>query len=64
LVAGIHSLKALPWLLKLGAYGGIYIVASLLWLWLAEGATPDRWDAVGGGLALIAAAIILFAPRG
>jgi len=26
------------------AYGGVYIVASLTWLWLVEGARPDRWD--------------------
>jgi small multidrug resistance family-3 protein len=45
------------------AYGGVYIVASLLWLWMAEGRRPDIWDAGGGLLALAAAAIILFAPR-
>jgi small multidrug resistance family-3 protein len=46
------------------AYGGVYIVASILWLWLIEGRSPDRWDLLGAGLALLAAAIILFAPRG
>jgi len=46
------------------AYGGIYIAASLLWLWGAEGQMPDRWDLLGSGLAVLAAAIILFAPRG
>ncbi|MCA1869316.1 YnfA family protein [Agrobacterium genomosp. 3] len=45
------------------AYGGVYIMASLLWLWLAEGHQPDRWDMTGGGLAVVAAAIIIFAPR-
>ena len=45
------------------AYGGVYIVASLLWLWVAEGHAPDRWDLIGGALALVAAGIILFAPR-
>lgn len=45
------------------AYGGVYILASLLWLWLAEGRTPDVWDLTGGVLALVAAGIILFAPR-
>ncbi|WP_435167708.1 YnfA family protein [Falsirhodobacter sp. 1013] len=46
------------------AYGGVYIAASVLWLWLAEGARPDRWDLVGATLCLCGAAIILFAPRG
>src|SRR5690606_17770471 len=34
------------------AYGGIYIVASLLWLWAVEGLRPDRWDVIGGCVAL------------
>jgi small multidrug resistance family-3 protein len=46
------------------AHGGIYIVASLLWLWLAEGHRPDIWDLVDGVVALLAVGIILFAPRG
>ena len=46
------------------AYGGIYIVVSLLWLWLAEGHRPDTWDIAGGLVAILAAGVILFAPRG
>ena len=46
------------------AYGGIYIAASLLWLWLAEGFRPDRWDLVGAAVSVTGAAIIMFAPRG
>jgi small multidrug resistance family-3 protein len=42
------------------AYGSIYIVASLMWLWLAEGMRPDRWDIMGAGVCLIGMAIILF----
>jgi small multidrug resistance family-3 protein len=45
------------------AYGGLYIVASLFWMWWVEGARPDRWDAIGAGLCLAGAAIILAAPR-
>ena len=29
------------------AYGGIYIVMSLLWLLVVEGIWPDRWDMAG-----------------
>jgi drug/metabolite transporter superfamily protein YnfA len=32
------------------AYGGVYIAASLLWLWVAEDARPDRWDLTGVGV--------------
>lgn len=45
------------------AYGGIYIAASLLWLWGVEGMRPDRWDVVGAAVCLAGMAIILFAPR-
>ena len=45
-------------------YGGIYIVSSLLWLWLIESVRPDRWDVAGASVCLIGAAIILWGPRG
>jgi small multidrug resistance family-3 protein len=45
------------------AYGGVYIGASLGWLWVVEGSRPDRWDLGGAALSLIGAAIILLAPR-
>jgi small multidrug resistance family-3 protein len=45
------------------AYGGVYIMASLLWLWAIEGIVPDRWDALGAGICLAGAGIILWAPR-
>ncbi len=44
------------------AYGGIYIAASLVWLWAAEGHVPDRWDLTGAAICLIGAAVILM-PR-
>ena len=44
-------------------YGGIYIVASLLWLYFAEHQTPDKWDIIGAGVCLLGAFIILFMPR-
>ena len=46
------------------AYGGVYIAASLLWLWMVEDARPDRWDLTGAGICLMGAALILFGPRG
>ena len=46
------------------AYGGIYIAASLLWLWLVEGQAPTRTDVVGAALAISGALIIIsFAVR-
>ncbi|MBD9555835.1 MULTISPECIES: YnfA family protein [Ensifer] len=73
LVPGILSLALFAWLLTLidspaagrayAAYGGVYIAASLIWLWLAEGVRPDRWDLAGMTVALIGSAIILAGPR-
>lgn len=42
------------------AYGGIYILSSLFWLWLAEGVKPNRWDLFGVGISLVGTIIILF----
>lgn len=73
IVPGMASLALFAYLLTLAesdaagrayaAYGGIYIAASLVWLWAIEGTRPDRWDLIGLGVCLIGAGIILFGPR-
>ena len=45
------------------AYGGVYIVASLLWLWIVERKVPDWSDIVGSAICLVGAGVILFGPR-
>lgn len=46
------------------AYGGIYIAASLFWLWAVEGQLPTRTDLVGAALAVVGAVVIIgFAER-
>ena len=45
------------------AYGGVYIVASLLWMWGMEGNRPDRWDLAGAAVCLAGATMILLGPR-
>ena len=45
------------------SYGGVYIVASILWLWLVEHRAPDRWDLIGAAICLAGAAVILLGPR-
>lgn len=73
LIPGVASLCLFAYLLTLvdvehagrtyAAYGGVYIAAALLWLWIAEGVRPDRWDLIGTAVALTGAAIILWGPR-
>lgn len=73
LAPGVLALIAFAWLLTLvptqaagrafAAYGGVYIAASLAWLWAVEGLRPDRWDVLGGAVCLTGAAIIVLAPR-
>jgi small multidrug resistance family-3 protein len=45
------------------AYGGIYILSSLVWLWLAEGVKPDQWDFLGVAISLGGTLVILFSPH-
>ena len=46
------------------AYGGIYIVASLFWLWLVEGQRPSASDWIGAAVAVAGALVIIgFAPK-
>jgi small multidrug resistance family-3 protein len=45
------------------AYGGIFIVLSILWGWQIDDIQPDKFDIIGGLIALIGTAVIMFAPR-
>ncbi len=45
------------------AYGGIFIVLSLLWGWVMDKTIPDRFDLIGGMIALIGVLVIMYAPR-
>jgi len=69
LVGGVASLVIFAWLLtRIGvdssgrayaAYGGIYILASLVWLWRVDGRTPDIYDIIGVGLSVAGTLVIL-----
>lgn len=45
------------------AYGGIFIMLAIIWGWKVDGFVPDRYDLIGGVIALTGMAIIMFAPR-
>lgn len=46
------------------AYGGVFIVLSILWGWSVDKTAPDRFDLVGGTVALAGVFIIMYWPRG
>ncbi|MFN3740066.1 MAG: YnfA family protein [Thermodesulfovibrionales bacterium] len=46
------------------AYGGIFIVLSILWGWKIDGISPDRYDLIGGLICIIGVFIIMYWPRG
>jgi small multidrug resistance family-3 protein len=74
LAPGLLSLALFAFLLTLvpsdaagrayAAYGGVYIAASLAWLWLVEGQRPDRFDLAGAAICLVGAMVILLPQRG
>ncbi|WP_295252931.1 YnfA family protein [Veillonella sp.] len=45
------------------AYGGIFIVLSILWGWQVDKVVPDMADLVGGAIALVGVLIIMYYPR-
>ena len=69
---GVVSLALFAWLLTFvdtpvagrayAAYGGVYIAASLIWLWTGEGARAGRLDVIGASICLAGAGLILMGP--
>ena len=45
-------------------YGGIFIVLSILWGWKIDNVTPDKFDLIGGVIALVGVIVIMYTPRG
>lgn len=45
------------------AYGGVFIVLSLLWGWQVDKITPDKFDLLGGLISLLGVSVIMYWPR-
>ena len=45
------------------AYGGIFIASSIIWGLIIDKKKPDRYEIIGASIALLGAAIIMYAPR-
>lgn len=45
------------------AYGGVFVVLALVWVWLVDGRAPDRIDLLGGLICLVGVGMIMYWPR-
>jgi len=45
------------------AYGGVFVVLSVLWGWGIDGTRPDRFDLLGALICLLGVAVTMYAPR-
>ena len=45
------------------AYGVIFIVLSILWGWRVDKIAPDKFDLIGGMIALVGVSVIMYWPR-
>jgi small multidrug resistance family-3 protein len=45
------------------AYGGIFVVLSIIWGWGVDRIAPDRYDLLGGALCLAGVVVIMYWPR-
>lgn len=46
------------------AYGGVFVVLSILWGWGVDKVLPDKFDLVGGMICLAGVLVIMYWPRG
>ena len=46
------------------AYGGVFIELSFVWGWKVDRIVPDKFDLIGGLVALLGVGIIMYWPRG
>lgn len=45
------------------AYGGVFVILSVLWGWGIDGKTPDIYDWIGAIICLVGVSVMLWAPR-
>jgi small multidrug resistance family-3 protein len=69
LIPAAIALAAFAWLLTLhpapsgrvyAAYGGVYVVVALIWLWRVDDVSPTASDIIGVALTLLGMGIIVW----
>lgn len=46
------------------AYGGIFIITSILWGIIVDKKRPDKYEMIGSSVAVLGSIIIFYSPRG
>ena len=60
----IPTLQSSPYFGRIhAAYGGVFVVMSILWGWTIDGKTPDNYDLIGAAICIVGIAVIMYAPR-
>jgi small multidrug resistance family-3 protein len=60
----IPTLQSFPTFGRIyAAYGGVFVILSILWGWGIDRKTPDTYDWIGACICLIGVSVILWAPR-
>ena len=59
----VPTLQPAPFGRVYAAYGGVFVVLSILWGWWVDGHRPDRPEVVGAVLCLAGVAVIMYWPR-
>ena len=59
----IPTYQAAPFGRVYAAYGGWFVVLSILWGWQVDRISPDRYDLIGASICLLGVAIIMYWPR-
>jgi small multidrug resistance family-3 protein len=44
------------------AYGGVYVLVAVSWLWLVDAVRPTAWDLAGCAVCLVGMGIIMLGP--
>jgi small multidrug resistance family-3 protein len=72
LIPAAASLASFAWLLTLhdapsgrvfAAYGAVYVVMAVGWLWWVDGIRPTGWDVLGSAVVLAGMAVIALQPQ-
>jgi small multidrug resistance family-3 protein len=59
----LPTLQPFPFARAYAAYGGVFIVLSILWGWSVDRVRPDKFDLLGAAIILVGVYSIVYAPR-